>query len=328
MIILSLAFLAAAAESSCVIARGDFILDSDLESVLGRTATPSSGRRLMRAPVAGARRWIGAEELARLSGIPRSEIQDSPQGICIERAAMHLDEDVLLESLRKALQDDTVSIEILDFSRYPVPEGRLQFLRSGLLVSSAASPERAVLWRGSVQGDGRRTTPVWVRLRMYAERDLTIAARDLMPGKILTPEDISVAHRKVFPLHSAIANAGQALGQTVRRRVAAGEPLLASLLKQPRTVEAGDVVTAEVDHAGIRLRLPAIAETGGGDGELIRLKPVKGGKRFRGRIREHGLVIVEAEENDKQTSGNASDGSVSLRSGRVEKTDSGTILRN
>ncbi|MCC6389694.1 MAG: flagellar basal body P-ring formation protein FlgA [Bryobacterales bacterium] len=328
MMILSLVFLVAVAEGACVLVQGDSVLDSDLESALVGASAQAAGRPLMRAPIAGARRWIGAEELTRLPGVRPAEMRIPPQGICIERAARHLDESLLRESLRKAIQDDTVSIEILDFSRYPLPEGQLEFLRSGLMASPSARPERAVLWRGRVLSDGRRTTPVWVRLRMHAERDLPVAAHDLIPGKPLTREDIIVTRQRVFPLQLAFADAGHALGQTVRRRVAAGEPLLASLLKKPRTVEAGGVVTAEVDHAGIRLRLPAIAETGGRDGEFIWLKPAKGGRRFRGRIQEHGLVIVEAEDSGKQTSDNASDDSAPLRSGRMAKTGSGTALRD
>lgn len=328
MMLLSLAFLMALAEGSCVLVQGDSVLDSDLESVLVGASAPAAGRPLMRAPVAGAKRWIGAEELSRLLGVRPAEMRIPPQGICIERAARHLDESLLRESLGKAIQDDAVSIEILDFSRYPVPEGQLQFLRSGLMASPSAKPERAVLWRGRILSDDRRTTPVWVRLRMYVERDLPVAAHDLIPGNPLTREDIIVTRQRVFPLQHAAAEASQALGQTVRRRVAAGEPLLASLLKKPLTVEAGDVVSAEVDHAGIRLRLPAIAETGGREKEFIWLKPAKGGRRFRGRIQEHGLVIVEAENSDKQTSDNASDDNAPLRSGRMAKTGSGTALRD
>lgn len=195
------------------------------------------------------------------------------------------------------------------------------------MAPPSARPDRAVLWRGRVLSDDRRTTPVWVRLRIHAERDLPVAARDLIPGKPLAREDIMVSRQRIFPLQITFADAGQALGRTVRRRVAAGEPLLASVLKKRRTVEGGDAVTAEVDHAGIRLRLPAIAETGGRDGEFIWLKPAKGGRRFRGRIQEHGLVIVEAE-SDKQTSDNASDDGAPLRSGRMAKTGSGTTLRD
>ncbi|MCZ2148356.1 MAG: flagellar basal body P-ring formation chaperone FlgA [Bryobacterales bacterium] len=327
MMVLYLVFLVAVAEGSCVLVQGDSILDSDLESVLGGASTQAAGRPLMRAPVAGARRWIGAEELTRLSGVRPAEMRIPPQGICVERAARHLDESLLRECLRKAIQDDTVSVEILDFSRYPLPEGQLQFLRSGLMAPPSARPDRAVLWRGRVLSDDRRTTPVWVRLRIHAERDLPVAARDLIPGKPLAREDIMVSRQRIFPLQITFADAGQALGQTVRRRVAAGEPLLASVLKKRRTVEGGDAVTAEVDHAGIRLRLPAIAETGGRDGEFIWLKPAKGGRRFRGRIQEHGLVIVEAE-SDKQTSDNASDDGAPLRSGRMAKTGSGTTLRD
>jgi flagella basal body P-ring formation protein FlgA len=328
MMLFSLAFLLAAAEPSCLLVQGDSVLDSDLESVLPGSSVPAAGRPLMRAPVAGARRWIGAEELTRLLGVRASEVRIPPQGICLERVARHLEESLLRESLRKVIQDDTVSIEILDFSRYPLPEGQLQFSRSGLIASPSTKPERAVLWRGRVLSDDRRSTPVWVRLRMYVERNLPAAAHELTPGRPLTEDDIIVTRRRIFPLQWPVLDPGQVLGKAVKRRVAAGELLLTSILKQPRTVEPGDLVTAEVNHAGIRLRLPAIAETGGVDGELIWLKPAKGGRRFRGRIQEHGLVIVEAEDSDKKSSDSTSNGSAPLRSGRMAKTGSGTALRD
>jgi hypothetical protein len=51
----------------------------------------------------------------------------------------------------------TPRVEILDFSRYPVPEGTLEFPRGALAASG--------LWHGRVVTEEGRSAPVWVRIK-------------------------------------------------------------------------------------------------------------------------------------------------------------------
>src|SRR5207253_1266666 len=104
------------------------------------------------------------------------------------------------ESMRKALsrtlniQED--QIEVLDFSRYPVPSGQVEFPKSGLGKPSQAAPEAPVLWRGRLIYDKGRSVPIWAKVRILVETRVITATVDIERGQIIRAGDVTTVVKK------------------------------------------------------------------------------------------------------------------------------------
>src|SRR5437879_4336875 len=127
---------------ACQAIDGDRILGKDLAAAEAALSALDPDLEMGAAPLAGARRVVQAEELARWARQHGVTISSALSPICFERVTEPLTAEALLPALRQALAMDAAEIEILDYSHSGVPRGTLEFTRAGL------SP--AGLWRGRV----------------------------------------------------------------------------------------------------------------------------------------------------------------------------------
>jgi hypothetical protein len=137
---------------ACTTVEGDRIRGAELATADSRFAALDPSLDLGPAPLLGARRVFRAPELARFAAW--HGVSETPPEICFERAAQRLSADALLPVLRAAL--DSEDVEILDFSKYAVPRGTLEFMRPGLAASG--------FWRGRVLYGESRSAAVWVKI--------------------------------------------------------------------------------------------------------------------------------------------------------------------
>lgn len=244
------------------------------------------------APAPGRRRTFDAEELARLAkrhGLPEVSLEP----VCFERAAEALGPERLLEAMQAALGEPAARIEILDYSRYPVPRGELCFPLSGLASAPPGKPEAPVIWRGRVLYDGRRSVAVWARVRISSPRRLVVARRDLVVGRPIEAADLEERLVETFPAPGRVAlTAAGSVGATPRRRIRAGEALEAGWLRLPKDVERGDAVTVEVASGAARLVLQGRAETGGRRGEPVAVRNPTSGRRFTATVEGPGRASL------------------------------------
>ena len=96
--------------------------------------------------------------------------------ICIERTTSPLDPATVLETLRRQLPQ--ARIEIVEYSRQPVPEGELEFPLAGLRGTPADG-----FWSGWVRYAGGRRFPVWVKVKAVILETRVVAAEALVPGR-------------------------------------------------------------------------------------------------------------------------------------------------
>src|SRR5689334_3489393 len=75
------------------------------------------------APAPGVQRRFELPELRRIAA--RLAQPGPEREICVERPVSRLDPARLMEAMRAALPD--ARIEVVDYSRQPVPEGQLEF---------------------------------------------------------------------------------------------------------------------------------------------------------------------------------------------------------
>src|SRR5258708_9341464 len=136
---------------ACVAVHEDHVLARNLAEVNPWFARLDPQLEIGLTPLAGSTRVIKSGELAaferrgNVTATPVTESvfaasSDSFSNICVERATQPLTVELLQPVLEAAL--DGSPIKILEFSRYRIPQGVIEFTRAGLTPSG--------LWRGPV----------------------------------------------------------------------------------------------------------------------------------------------------------------------------------
>jgi flagella basal body P-ring formation protein FlgA len=202
--------------------------------------------------------------------------------VCFERAAESLTAEKLLPALQASLPG--ALIEILDFSRYAVPAGTLEFKRDGLTPAG--------FWRGRVVYEGR-SAPVWAKVRVTWEQTWVEAIETLAPGRVIEAAQLTIRKEQRAPFGAPIADSvEQIIGRKTARTIRAGEPIFVSMMIAPFDVDKGDKVTVEVASGEARLSFEAVAESGGRAGGTVLIKNPENGRRFQARVDGKGKVSI------------------------------------
>ena len=282
------------AAAACVAVDGERILARDLAPAAEAFQSLAPDTPMGYAPTPGARRILHAAELSRMiarhGGVP-----GTVREICVERATEKLTRESLEAALGSAA--GAASIELLDWSRYPVPRGELQFPPGG----RSRLGGRDVLWRGYVgYGSGRRFA-IWARVRASVRQRRVVARVALPAGKPILKEQLGVEEVEASPLDARPEESVDAVaGWLPRRPVTAGTPILPGLLEAPQEIHSGDAVTVEVSNGLTRLSFDGRAGAGGRKGDLIPVRNPSTGRSFRARVERAGKVTLAiAREGEK-----------------------------
>ncbi len=280
-----IAVLFACRALACNLVEGPRILGRDLASANPYFATLDSALVVGASPLPGVQRILHADELVRLA---RQNSIASPTPIaeiCFERTTEPLTEETLLPILRNALGIEGAEISILDFSRYGVPRGTLEFTRAGLSADG--------LWRGHASYDENRSFAVWVKVRVSTIQTWVEAAEPLVSAKPIQTAQLILHKAARSPLGpEPIASIEAAAGHLPIRAIKSGEPIFATMLLAPHDVERGDTVSVEVVSGEARILFDAAAETPGRLGELVMVRNPENGKRFQARVEGKDKVAI------------------------------------
>jgi flagella basal body P-ring formation protein FlgA len=270
---------------SCQPVDGDRILGKHLAAAHPAFAAIAPDRAIAATPAPGVERVLHSGEIARIARDNNIEISAPTPELCFVRATEPLTADRLLPVLQKALEVDAAKIEILDFIRFPVPPGTLEFTRAGL------SPNG--LWRGSVMYAPGRSMQLWAKVSVTTEQSWVEAASALAPGKTIAPDQLILRTGPRFPFGAApVDSIDFAAARQPLRSIRPGEPIFASMLAVPREVERGDSITVRVVAGQTELSFSAVAETSGRAGESVLIRNPENGRLFQARIESKGKVLV------------------------------------
>jgi hypothetical protein len=186
---------------ACIAVDGDHVLARNLAKVNPWFARLDPQLEIGLTPLAGSTRVIKSGELAALARrgsvtaapVTESLVAESPDSfsnICVERATQPLTAEQLQPVLETAL--DGSPVKILEFSRYRIPHGVIEFARAGLTPSG--------LWRGRVSYGQNHNIPIWARIGAGPTGADTPAAklREVERGERITVEVTSGAARLAF----------------------------------------------------------------------------------------------------------------------------------
>jgi len=237
-------------------------------------------------PMAGVPRVVHAEELVKIA---RQNNLDAPgpfREVCFERATELLTAEKLLPVLRSAAAMDGIEIAVLDYSRFAIPQGPLEFTRAGLTPAG--------LWRGRVLYAEARSVPIWAKVRVTAESTWIEPAQTLVAGKPIEPAQLVVRKGPRFPFGPApLDSVDLVVGREPVRTLQPGAPIFAALLQAPHEVERGDRVGVEAWSGAALIAFEATAESSGHVGDSIAIRNPANGRSFQARVDGKGKVSVK-----------------------------------
>jgi flagella basal body P-ring formation protein FlgA len=271
---------------ACGIVDGDRILGKDLAAASSEFAALDPNIEVSSAPLAGVQRVLRPDELVHLAKQNGIDLAGPVGAVCFERATEPLTAEILLPILQRSLAIDKAKIEILDFSRFGVPHGTLEFPLTGLMPNG--------LWRGRVLYGENHGMPVWAKTRITVERTWVEAAEPLTMGKPITLSQLIVRSGPRFPFESALIESMDALvGRRPVRTLPAGTAIAPVMLSIAHDVERGDLVAVEVKVGAAILDFEATAESSGRTGDSVIIKNPENGRSFQAKIQDKGHVLVE-----------------------------------
>lgn len=318
----SFVILAALVRAGCVPVNNERIRGSDLAAANAAFASIAPDEVIGFAPSPGRLRLLGPRELARLAA--RYGVKaDSFQQICFERVTEPLTAARIVPALKKTLGLPDIEIHVLDFSRYPLPPGQLEFTRAGLPAAPPPNTDAGIIWRGRVIVTEHRSIPVWARVKLLVAQQWVEAATNLPAGRPIAAGQVIQKSGKQFPTaHPGFKTIADVVGRKPSRLIRAGQIVSAAMLKDPDEIERGDSVSVQVLSGGAQLSFKARAESSGGMGQTIAVQNPVSGKRFVAVVQEKGKVLVNSNarnlENDNGVAGNSSAASGGSMGGRLE----------
>jgi flagella basal body P-ring formation protein FlgA len=288
--------LAAFALAGClaVSAGADRILAGDLAAAFPAFAAAPADAEIALAPAPGVARVFRAPELQRLAvrlrlpAVPETEI-------CVERPVAPPDPARLLAAMRRQLPE--ASIEILDYSRHPQPEGEVEFFLRGLQTgagSAAGSGSGVAFWYGCVRYGANRRFAIWARVKARVTVTRVVACEDLRSGGPILAGQASAQTREEAPAAGPFATSlDQVVGRWARVPIRAGSAIRLDQLEAPKEILPGEIVQVEVRSGGVRMELEAKAQGSGALGEAIPVLNTASKKRFLARVEGKGRVSVD-----------------------------------
>jgi len=197
---IALAILAAA---SCVQVDGDKILMADLAKAIPEFSAAPGTEPIGLAPAPRVRRTFYWRELDRLGKAQGIQV---PAGAaaCFEGASEVLTEERVREALERAPHNPQATFTVLEFSRYPLPRGELEFD-----APPQTDGRQPIIWHGRLNYGAHRSVTVWARVKLQAP------PREVERGDVVAVE---VRSGPALVKFEGAADSGGKVGETVSVR--------------------------------------------------------------------------------------------------------------
>lgn len=138
--------------------------------------------------------------------------------------------------------------------------------------------------------------PVWtltVMVKATVNVPVVTSAQGLERGRIIGEGDITLSEQNVAQIADRFFTQPQeVIGQTVKRRLNAGQTITAAALDQPVLVARGQQVMLMIQHQGIEASTMGEALKQGRKGEMIRVRNLSSQRVVDGIVESAGVVRV------------------------------------
>jgi flagella basal body P-ring formation protein FlgA len=279
---------------SCQAIHADQIVGADLARALPAFGRIPGDAVIANSPAPGDVRAFAFPELTRIGRRYGADVPANSR-TCFEWNMRALSEDDVRAAIRETLRFPDARIDVLAITRPKAPEGRLIFPLSGLAASTNVDPSTPLTWRGEMLYASVHKFTVWARVRVSARMTRVVARELLLPGQTVTADKIVLETMDDFPLRNNVTrNLEEVLGRAPLRAIQPGAPVLRSDLREPLQIRRGENVLVTAVSGATQLRMEAVAETSGKQGDMIALRNPNSGKIFRARVEGHDQALVIA----------------------------------
>ncbi|MGL5602346.1 MAG: flagellar basal body P-ring formation chaperone FlgA [Silvania sp.] len=163
-----------------------------------------------------------------------------------------------------------------------------------LLTSPGGGNKRMLMrLRYEVSCPGPQGWSLTVAVKASVRVPLVTSAQMLERGRVIGPADVVMSEQNVALIQDQGFSAPQqVVGQTVKRRINAGQTLTASLLDRPVLIERGQSVTLIINNQGIQASTAGEALKQGRQGEMIRVRNSSSQRIVEGLVESSGVVRI------------------------------------
>jgi flagella basal body P-ring formation protein FlgA len=211
------------------------------------------------------------------------------------RSRRLLTREELQFAIREAFGSDSsdLKVQIVDFSKTPVPAGKLVFLSSGATPPSISRPDNPFLWRGKMISEAGSEIACWVRVTVLTRRRLVQTKTALVAGTILQAGDLETVQTVACPLLTPLdEDPGSYLGFALKRSLRASTVLTRQMVEPAPLVRRGSRVQVEAISGTAHISFEAEAHANGRAGQSIELSNLHTGRLFWGTVNGKGSVSV------------------------------------
>jgi len=240
------------------------------------------------APSPGQQRTFRLSELRRIAIV--NHIDTPPkEDVCFSWVTSVPGRDSILAAIQKTLSNRNATIELIEQTLIPAPEGEIVFPLAGL----SAVSEEPVVWHGFVQYANQKRFAIWARVQIKVNEKRVKTIENLVPGEPIDAGQVRIeTYRGPLTRDAAPSDINSVIGMVPRSNIPENTFPTDSLLTTPQDVQRGDQVQVIVQTAGARIEATGIAEAGGKRGSVIVVRNAKSGRTFRARIADKGQVLV------------------------------------
>lgn len=245
------------------------------------------------APLPGMQRILTARQLNDI--LRREGVSDMAEmhDICVERLTRPLSSELLRAALLSALGLSDANLDIIDYSKAPLPPGDLQFDRNDLNRPPEASPNAPVIWRGKLLYDARRSASIWAKVQIWVDTPRLITTTNIRAGATIGPDQVRLVEERHFPdWIPPLTSAEAAIGKIARRPIGMRQPLVPALIEDRPDIQKGDKVHVKAVEGGATLALDAFAQSAGKMGDIILIHNPVSGRDFRAVVTARDEVLV------------------------------------
>lgn len=274
------------AGAQCVPVSDNRVLAGDMARAVPAFAGMAPEMVLGSAPAPGASRRYGSAELQRLArryGLPLEAGAEA----CIVRPAEVLTRERVAAAIGASLPG--ARIEVVEFSRQPIPRGELRFPVTGL--ENGFAMRAPWLWRGAISASGQADFPVWAKVHLQISAKRVVAADDLAPGRPVVRTQL---REETYQGPPGLPDLSQIVGRVPRRQIRAGAVIERQWLAEPADVVRGQRVRIEIRSGQARLFLDGEAQSSGSRGDVIAVRNPANGKILRPTVADRGSALLEA----------------------------------
>jgi flagella basal body P-ring formation protein FlgA len=188
-----------------------------------------------------------------------------------------------IEALAKpAIHDVALSGDAALIPAFHVPDQVVPAGSASLVVGTALVSPSYVNVPIQLNVDGRYNRTVFVGYRIQQYVKTAVAAHDLVPGSVLSADDVSMAR---VPFVGQHANSADVLvGRKIVSAFRAGQPVYIEQTQTNQIVRAGSTVVLIVHDGGVSIVAEVVARTGGGLGDGVSVYNPQTNKTLSGTV--------------------------------------------